>query len=467
MGQSYRGPMSENLEFKTVSAPEDYRAWTKSPVRYLPVSRSGILMGYLWASVDEDGADFIPRESQWAAAKNMAIAWVERTRWAYAAGLTPSQFLRYWVGKPEDPKCGQVVSAPEQTAESLYALNRLALDIDHAGMVRGSLLGGALGDALGNSVEFSSLAAIRDRFGRDGIVVLDESSGQISDDTQMTLFVAEGLIGAVTQHADLATTVYQASLRWLATQSLPGPPELARGLAAQEWLYARRAPGNACLSGLEARNMGTPGAPANPNSKGCGAVMRSAPFGLIPAHDVRTAFANAAACATQTHGHPSGFLSAGALAGLIRLLYGGTRIADALPQVLELLAEHDGHEEVSAALNQAIRAAESGPAPSAEVVETLGQGWVAEEALAIGVYCALVYEPNRRGEPTWALRDAIRLAVNHSGDSDSTGSICGNIMGVIFGQYALPRKFFLDELEGRDQIIALADEFAAATAPGR
>ncbi|MEZ0075298.1 ADP-ribosylglycohydrolase family protein [Planotetraspora sp. GP83] len=86
-------------------------------------------------------------------------------------------------------------------------------------------------------------------------------------------------------------------------------------LREQAWLYSRRAPGNARLSGLRAdlgplAAPGTPG-PVNPGSKGCGTVMRSAPFGLA-ARDARDAFDLAARCAQITHGHPTGYLAAGA-----------------------------------------------------------------------------------------------------------------------------------------------------------
>ncbi|MEU0409823.1 ADP-ribosylglycohydrolase family protein [Streptomyces griseorubiginosus] len=92
--------------------------------------------------------------------------------------------------------------------------------------------------------------------------------------------------------------VLHAYERWLRTQSLAGPGSgptstgPADGLITEDWLYARRAPGNACLSGVAQGHApdrwlpleGRPGA-VNPDSRGCGAVMRSAPFGLIAQYD--------------------------------------------------------------------------------------------------------------------------------------------------------------------------------------
>jgi ADP-ribosylglycohydrolase len=333
--------------------------------------------------------------------------------------------------------------------------------------VRGCLLGGAVGDALGYSVEFASLERIRAAHGPRGVTGLvpdgDGVLGRVSDDTQMTLFTVEGLQLA---HARArlkgiggASTalVRQAYERWLETQNKAQPDSAATGgLAAQSWLYARRAPGNACLSGLAQHHvpdpwgeLGPPG-PVNPESKGCGTVMRSAPFGLVVRTPARHAFELAARCAQITHGHPTGYYAAGALAAIVSHLVAGDSLEGAVLRTLRLLARHPGHEETTAALNHALDLAAEG-APTAEKVESLGAGWIAEEALAIGVYSALT-SPK--------VTDAFLLSVNHSGDSDSTGSICGNLLGARHGDHGLPQEW-LERIEGRAQIAALADDFAA------
>ncbi|KPI11442.1 ADP-ribosylation/Crystallin J1 [Actinobacteria bacterium OK074] len=331
--------------------------------------------------------------------------------------------------------------------------------------VRGCLLGGAIGDALGHPVEFASLESIRARHGAAGVTALVPHRGgpvaQITDDTQMTLFTVEGLKRA--HHYDRARgpraawgwQVREAYGRWFDTQRQSGPaPDADPGLASQAWLYARRAPGNACLSGLaqdfrpdpETR-LGPPG-PVNPQSKGCGTVMRSAPFGLTR-DTPETAFGVSARCATTTHGHPTGYYAAGALAAIVAHLVEGESLEGAVLRTLRLLARHSGHEETTAALHQALDLAAEGH-PTAEKVESLGGGWVAEEALAMGVYCALV-EPD--------VRAALLLSVNHSGDSDSTGSVCGNLLGALLGDHGLPQDW-LELVEGRAEITVLADDFA-------
>ena len=87
-------------------------------------------------------------------------------------------------------------------------------------------------------------------------------------------------------------------------------------------------------------------------------------------------------------------------------------------------------------------------APSPEDVESLGEGWVAEEALAIALFCALV-APD--------FESALRLAVNHGGDSDSTGAIAGNLLGASLGEAAIPPRW-LPLLELREEILRLAEE---------
>ncbi|MFC6082460.1 ADP-ribosylglycohydrolase family protein [Sphaerisporangium aureirubrum] len=347
------------------------------------------------------------------------------------------------------------------------------VDISYHDRVRGCLLGGAIGDALGAPIEFDSMSTIRRNHGAAGLTDLTPDwrgrTGLITDDTQMTLFTVEGLIRAGVRARErgfvsLVDVVRNAYLRWLDTQTHPSPPP-ADGLVRtgrlreQIWLYSRRAPGNACLSGLRQgpgplAAPGEPG-PVNPGSKGCGAVMRSAPFGLA-ARDARDAFRSAADCAQITHGHPTGHLAAGAFAAVVFHVAQGIPPAEAVHETLALLGGYPAHEETTAAIQYAVDLTyDERPAP--ETVEKLGGGWVAEEALAIALYCVLAVGDD--------IERALLLAVNHSGDSDSTGAICGNLLGTRHGRSALPRRW-LDRLEGGDAITGLADDLAVHVTGG-
>ncbi|MFR9725282.1 ADP-ribosylglycohydrolase family protein [Streptomyces sp. MS19] len=337
---------------------------------------------------------------------------------------------------------------------------------DFRSRVRGCLLGGAIGDALGAGIEFDSLEAIRAAHGPAGVtdyVPAYGRRGAVTDDTQMTLFTVDGLIRAHVRRDTGAwhppTDLHAAYRRWYQTQRDWGPDERRPHdgwLARQEWLYARRAPGNACLVGLGDAVMGTVERPKNPDSKGCGTVMRSAPFGLLVGWDAPLVFQLSVECAAQTHGHPTGQLAAGAFAAIVHAVVLGDDLDTAVQKALVLLAARPDHQETTAALKQALGAVRQG-LPSAERVESLGEGWVAEEALAMGVYCALVAEDMAHG---------LLLAVNHGGDSDSTGSICGNLLGALHGETALPPAW-LAELEGRPTILELADDFAMEMTQGQ
>ncbi len=337
--------------------------------------------------------------------------------------------------------------------------------------VRGCLLGGAIGDALGGPVEFWDLERIRRECGEGGVreyvaedVAGAPSYGRITDDTQMTLFTVEGMIRAsVRTDRGLGFTVavlQHAFDRWLDTQLQDGPDGQRDGwLITRRWLYSRRAPGNTCLSALQAargegRRLERFGQPAHNQSKGCGGVMRSAPLGLMPPWiwgSLPWQYDIAAEAAGYTHGHPTGKVASGALTVLVGAIVRGQDLLDAVETTLRLLREQEHHEETVRAIEHAVDAARR--APSAAVMESLGGGWVAEEALAMAIYAALAHQ-----EPDEVL-DALALAVTHSGDSDSTGAICGNILGALHGETALPAELAF-EVEGRDTILTLADDFS-------
>ncbi len=170
--------------------------------------------------------------------------------------------------------------------------------LDELSRYRGCLLGGAVGDALGASVEFLSLSEIRARFGAAGLRDYAPAYGRIgaiTDDTQMTLFTAEGLLRAHNRGIQKGivhtpTVVYHAYLRWLETQgetpAYPFPDVRGGWLLGLPELFSRRAPGNTCLASLRGGQVGAVGQPINA-SKGCGGVMRAAPVGLaFPASPV-------------------------------------------------------------------------------------------------------------------------------------------------------------------------------------
>lgn len=331
---------------------------------------------------------------------------------------------------------------------------------------RGCLIGGAVGDALGAPVEFKSLEEIRAELGPGGVHGYLEAFGRfgaITDDTQMAMFTTEGLLRAYTHGAlqgsvDVAAIVDHAYLRWLHTQrsSAPVQPVLDGWLVNETALYASRVPGATVMQSLQRKQF--PGERPRNHSKGAGGAMRVAPVGLYCArlHEgmsdervARHALELGAEIASLTHGHPTGQLAAGAVAALVALLARGRALAEALDLACALLERRPGHDETLAAIVRARELAAAGPA-SADQIARLGEGWIAEEAVAIAVYSALA-----AGE----FDAGVRLAVNHDGDSDTTGAIAGNLLGVLHGIESIPTRF-TNGLELVDALVALADDLA-------
>lgn len=313
-----------------------------------------------------------------------------------------------------------------------------------------SLLGGAYGDSLGAEIEFLSLDAIRRKF-PDGISDLPPHQGlrgAITDDTQMTLFTAEGLIrahvrGSIKGIYHPPSVVHHALLRWYRTQG--GKPRVKTddvGLISDRRLWARRAPGLTCLSSLgDAHSLGTL---AKNDSKGCGTIMRVAPVALmVPRDQVRSIAIDTSAL---THGHPTGQLAAAAWAEILADASAGVKLEEAASALATEYERLENGEETARAIRKALDAPRDG---SPETVESLGGGWTAEEALSIALYACLAGK---------TFDDALQIAVFHSGDSDSTGAIAGNMMGLIDPLAAMKHRW-APVIEGADLITRLVRDY--------
>ena len=317
--------------------------------------------------------------------------------------------------------------------------------------IRGSLIGGAIGDALGYPVEFIySFEGIQARYGERGITRLDtkqfwlddeEQSGKavVSDDTQMTLFAyIEWYLTQIGKKSGKYKDCWISSI-----------PELNK----------RRAPGNTCMTSLDDIYRGKD--PVN-NSKGCGGVMRVAPIPLYSAVQDRMSIEDAdrlaADAAEITHQHPLGFLSAALMSHVIY------RLARDIEPTRESMKCYimDGVEVIGKWKNiypedvrrmeelaeRAILLQDNGKTDLENICH-LGEGWTGEEALVIALFCALKHFDN--------FEQAMIAAVNHGGDSDSTGAVTGNILGAAIGYEAIP-QFFKDDLELHDVILHMADD---------
>jgi ADP-ribosylglycohydrolase len=318
---------------------------------------------------------------------------------------------------------------------------------------RGSLIGGAIGDALGWPVEFLRLDEIKSKYGPHGITNLVKGRSntvEITDDTQMTIFTAEGLLRAENRGRNkgivhIPSVVHHSYLRWLDTQGAGSDVEKDGWIHSIEALHTRRAPGNTCLNALMSGRMGTMEEPLN-NSKGCGGVMRTAPIGFI--FKKEDAFKLGCESAAITHGHPSGYLSAGALSYLIAAIIEGVEIEKAVEQSLVECELYPKSKECCELIEKAITLTKS-DISDIDAIESLGEGWVGEEALAISIYCAIKYQHD--------FEKAVITAVNHNGDSDSTGAITGNILGAYLGINSIPESW-VRKVELAEVLTILADD---------
>lgn len=331
---------------------------------------------------------------------------------------------------------------------------------------KGCLIGGAVGDALGYAVEFLPASAIFRKYGENGIAdyALHHGVAEISDDTQMTLFTATGLLLGTTRGmtrgimGDYAGYIEYSYRDWYRTQTekIPLPEEYHYSwLVNRPEMFSRRAPGNTCLSALAQGETGTLEKPLN-HSKGCGGIMRIAPIGLYfcdKRHKPEEIDIIGAKAAALTHGHELGYIPAAMLVHIIlRISEYGDTILEAVKDAMCMMpaifpkAKHMG--ELLALIQKAITLSTEN-IDDLDAIRQLGEGWVAEETLAIAVYCALKYSDD--------FEKGIIAAVNHDGDSDSTGAVAGNILGAARGFDAIPRRF-IDKLELKDIILEIAED---------
>lgn len=323
---------------------------------------------------------------------------------------------------------------------------------------KGCLLAGACGDALGGIIEFMSISNIRAKYGPTGLthMVLSNGSALITDDTQMSVYTAEGLLNARKKKCDYHDTlveIHKSYLRWSRSQLhsdqfLKNAPYNIDELKNDELtkngknkpLTASRCPGRTCLTALAEGTFFTPDHPAN-DSKGCGTVMRVAPIAIY-AKTLEEAYMLGCDSSALTHGHILGWTSGGALCVLLRLLLDGEPLEKAANSMIEFIETKPECKQLVPYLKRAMETARL-KERGCDAFIKLGEGWVAEEALAIGLWSSLLNSTD--------TRQALLDAVNHSGDSDSTGAIAGYIVGAANGVESIPKEW-LEHLELRDLI---------------
>ena len=340
--------------------------------------------------------------------------------------------------------------------------------------VLGSMIGGAAGDALGYAVEFMSYGQIINKYGNKGITRYElnkDGVAEISDDTQMTLFTANGMLFCHTRYAthgilgaSPADYIRDSYIEWYQTQT----GEIDYTQPHYNWirdikeLHSRRAPGVTCMSALEC--LANKKEVIN-NSKGCGGIMRIAPIALFAGNpDIEEQYEayakEAGKAAMHTHKHPLGYIPAAFLSLFINKVMPYAYVTwqqlveasnECIAAMRGLYPEEQKHIDYLADLIKKATMLSKSKKSDNEAISEIGEGWVAEETLAIALYCVFKYPGD--------FEKAIVAAINHSGDSDSTGAVTGNISGAIVGYDAIP-QYYKENLELRWLIEELATDLA-------
>lgn len=343
--------------------------------------------------------------------------------------------------------------------------------MDRKSKIAGCLFGGAIGDALGYQIEWEK--DVPERF----VISYKDNFGRISDDTQMTLFTAEGLLYYL-DHRDKSSVsdcLYEAYKCWYRCQTGQSSESKLKNkllnlkfkktdnplnlkLFYEPVMWERRGPGNTCLTSLGSNKKGTLAFPIN-QSRGCGSVMRLSPCGIVFSDPKISAY-NAAVSGAITHGHDDSNVACYFLGALINILINNDiSILSATHKSLELTQKQDFFDKSSTEsfcdlVLKVIELANSNKRDG-ECIKELGEGWVADEAVAIALYSALRHFRS--------FGETLICAVNHNGDSDSTGAIAGNIVGASLGEEEIPCEW-LDNLEVKEIVSKIVNRLNSVSA---
>lgn len=277
----------------------------------------------------------------------------------------------------------------------------------------GTIFGLAIGDALGYPTEFMSQNRIKAEFGSEGIQDFPKTPALFTDDTQMSIAIAEALVKS--GHLDLdaiMAAIKNEFIKWL------NSPE------------NNRSPGNACLAGVSEMERGMHWSESGvADSKGCGSAMRVAPIGYFYQHNPDKLKQVAKASGLCTHGHRTAVAASVGAAYLIKLALDGVDPGNMISEVLSFTSGMS--REFDAAISKIPECLEW--PNEEEALKYLGEGWIGEEAVALALYCFLKHPDD--------YKNTVLRGANTNGDSDSIACIGGGISGAYLGVGGIPDRW--------------------------
>jgi len=294
------------------------------------------------------------------------------------------------------------------------------------------IFGLAIGDALGYPTEFMTLARIKTEFGPNGIVDFPKSPALFTDDTQMSIAIAEALVRAGDDQdiEAIMEAVKDEFIKWRHS------PE------------NNRAPGKTCLIGIANMERGVHWSESGvARSKGCGSAMRVAHIGYFYQNEPEKLKLVAQASGICTHGHRTAVAASIGAAYLVKLAIDGVEPKNMISETLSFTTG------ISKEFDSAIsKVSECLDWPDEEkALKYLGEGWVGEEAVALALYCFLKH--------TGDYRTTVLRAANTNGDSDSIACIAGGISGAYLGIDAIPEKW-IKNIEKTEYLDNLAERLS-------
>ena len=301
----------------------------------------------------------------------------------------------------------------------------------------GCMIGAAIGDALGTPIKGLMPDERREKFGKKGITdfVITDGKAQISENTQLCMFTADGLIKSSLRNGDDDLpdfrNIYNSYQDWRNARKLYYEPNNHGWVSNIREFYKKNNQEFVCT---EVIDLGIPGSiefPVNENKDSEG-LMRTAPFGLRLYKDPDLAFEAGARCASLTHGSPDAYLSAGLISAIISNIIIGKDLDYAVDDSIEILKKYKGHDNLLELIDKARQLSKSKLAEKA-AIRKIGAGNDAHEACAIGLYCVFKHPDD--------FEKAVIAAANHEGNTSVTSIITGCIVGTNVGEKNIPLKW--------------------------